>query len=207
MRLNCPDKGQFQFKNYLRKNFVCYNMALQNATFGAGCFWCVEAIFKSLKGVSKVTSGYMGGTIENPTYEEVCSGTTNHVEVIQIEFENEVISYNELLLVLFKTHDPTTLNRQGNDIGTQYRSVVFYYSQDQKEQANRMIDELTKELVYDKQIVTAVEPVAEFYPAENYHQNYFNNNPNQSYCSFVIQPKLTKFAEKFRDKIKPELLG
>lgn len=182
-------------------------MALQNATFGAGCFWCVEAIFKSLKGVSKVTSGYMGGTIENPTYEEVCSGTTNHVEVIQIEFENEVISYNELLLVLFKTHDPTTLNRQGNDIGTQYRSVVFYYSQDQKEQANRMIDELTKELVYDKQIVTAVEPVAEFYPAENYHQNYFNNNPNQSYCSFVIQPKLTKFAEKFRDKIKPELLG
>jgi peptide-methionine (S)-S-oxide reductase len=182
-------------------------MALQTATFGAGCFWCTEAIFQTLKGVTKVTSGYMGGKKANPTYEEVCSGSTDHVEVIEVEFDSEVIAYTDLLLVFFKTHDPTTLNRQGNDIGSQYRSAIFYYSQEQKEQANLMIDELTKELVFDKQIVTAVEPVSEFYSAENYHQNYFNNNSGQSYCAFVIQPKLAKFAEKFRDKIKPELLA
>ena len=181
-------------------------MALQNAIFGAGCFWCVETIFQSIKGVSKVNSGYTGGEKENPTYEEVCSGTSNHVEVIKLEFDDDVISYKELLLVFFKTHDPTTPNRQGNDIGTQYRSVIFYYSQEQKEAANAMIDELTKDLVFDKQIITAVEPVSEFYAAEAYHQNYFNNNPSQSYCSFVIQPKLAKFAEKFKDMIKPELL-
>ena len=176
------------------------------ATFGAGCFWCTDALFQSLKGVNKATSGYMGGSTQNPSYEDVCSGNTGHAEVIQIEFDPAAISFEELLLVFFKTHDPTSLNRQGNDIGTQYRSVIFYHSQEQKEQANAMIDKLTNELVFDRPIVTEVAPVSDFYKAETYHHNYFNNNPNQPYCSFVIQPKLMKFAENFREKIKPELL-
>ncbi|MFD2160773.1 peptide-methionine (S)-S-oxide reductase MsrA [Paradesertivirga mongoliensis] len=180
--------------------------SLETATLGAGCFWCTEAIFQSLQGVSKVTSGYMGGTVENPSYENVCTGNTGHAEVTQVEFDSNVISFEELLLVFFKTHDPTSLNRQGNDIGTQYRSVIFYHNQEQKEKANKMIDDLTKELVFDLPIVTEVAPITEFYRAENYHQNYFNQNSGQSYCAFVIQPKLVKFAEHFREKIKPELL-
>ncbi|WP_207427999.1 peptide-methionine (S)-S-oxide reductase MsrA [Pedobacter sp. SYSU D00535] len=182
-------------------------MALQQATFGAGCFWCTEAVFQTLQGVSNVQSGYMGGSVENPSYEAVCSGTTGHAEVIQLDFDPEQISFEELLLVFFKTHDPTTLNRQGNDVGTQYRSVIFYHSPEQKEKANLMIDELTKGLVYERPIVTEVVPVSEFYKAEDYHQNYFNENyQKNSYCLFVIQPKLQKFAENFREKIKPELL-
>lgn len=182
-------------------------MAIEQATFGGGCFWCTEAIFQTLTGVLKVKSGYMGGETENPTYEEVCSGTTGHVEIIQIDYDPQVISFEDLLLIFFKTHNPTTLNRQGNDIGTQYRSVVFYHSQEQKQQAHKMIDDLTKDLVYDQPIVTDVVPILEFYAAEDYHDNYFNRNSGQSYCAFVIQPKLAKFAEKFKDKIKPELLG
>lgn len=179
---------------------------LETATFGGGCFWCTEAIFQSLQGVSKVTSGYMGGIMGNPTYEEVCNGDTGHAEVIQIDYYPAEISFEELLLVFFKTHNPTTLNRQGNDIGTQYRSVIFYHTREQEEKANKMIDDLTRDLVFDAPIVTEVSPVTEFYRAENYHQNYFNQNSGQSYCAFVIQPKLAKFAENFRDKIKPELL-
>lgn len=179
---------------------------IETATFGAGCFWCTEAIFQSLKGVSGVISGYMGGHTNNPTYEQVCSGNTGHAEVIQVDFDPKVITYEELLLIFFKTHNPTTLNRQGNDIGTQYRSVVFFHSQEQKEKANKMIDELTRELVYDSPIVTEVSPVSDFYKAEDYHQNYFNQNSGQPYCTFVIQPKLIKFGEKFKEKIKTELL-
>lgn len=181
-------------------------MATQQATFGAGCFWCTEAVFQSLKGVTKVASGYMGGTVSNPTYMEVCNGDTGHAEVIQIDFDPQEISYEELLLVFFKTHDPTTMNRQGNDVGNQYRSVIFYHTQEQKDKALKMIDNLTRELVFDKPIVTEISPVSEFYQAEDYHQNYFIENSEKPYCAFVIQPKLAKFAENFREKIKPELL-
>lgn len=176
---------------------------MEKATFGAGCFWCVEAVFQSLNGVSNVESGYMGGHLENPSYSDVCNGDTGHAEVIQLDYDPSVISFEELLLVFFKTHNPTTLNMQGNDIGTQYRSVIFYHSQEQKKIANDMIDQLTKDLVFDKAIVTEVTPITEFYKAEDYHQNYFNQNTDKPYCAFVIQPKLAKFAENFKEKIKP----
>lgn len=177
-------------------------MALKTATFGGGCFWCTEAVFQNLKGVRKVVSGYMGGTTENPTYMEICNGDTGHAEVIQVEFDDEEVSFDDLLLVFFKTHNPTTLNRQGNDVGTQYRSVIFYHDQEQKQQANDMIDRLTRELVYEKPIITEVAPVMDFYKAEDYHQNYYNDNPNKPYCAFVIQPKLNKFIEEFSEKIR-----
>ena len=181
-------------------------MSLEQATFGSGCFWCTEAVFQNLNGVSKVVSGYTGGQTSNPTYEDICTGQTGHAEVIQIDFDPEVISFNELLLVFFKTHNPTTLNKQGGDEGTQYRSVIFYHSQEQKQQAQLMIDNLEKGLVYEKSIVTEITPISVFYNAEDYHQNYFNQNTNKPYCSLVIQPKLNKFAQEFRDKIKQELL-
>ncbi|ADY52718.1 peptide methionine sulfoxide reductase [Pseudopedobacter saltans DSM 12145] len=176
------------------------------AVFGGGCFWCTEVIFTTLKGVIDVKPGYMGGSTENPTYKDVCTGETGHAEVIQIVYDEKQISFSELLLVFFKTHDPTTLNRQGNDIGTQYRSVVFYYDEDQKQQAEEMIAQLTKEEVFDSPIVTEISPATKFYVAENYHHNYYANNRSQPYCLAVIQPKVLKFAEKFKDKIKPELL-
>ncbi len=181
-------------------------MALETASLGGGCFWCTEAIFQSLKGVSRVESGYMGGHVNNPSYEEVCDGNTGHAEIIQLDFDPEIISFEELLLVFFKTHNPTTLNRQGNDIGTQYRSVVFFHNPEQKQQAQQMIANLSNEKVFDTPIVTQISPVSTFYKAENYHQNYFNQHSGQSYCAFVIQPKLNKFAETFKEKIKPELL-
>lgn len=177
-------------------------MNTELATFGAGCFWCTEAIFQNLKGVTKVVSGYMGGHESNPTYEQVCEGTTGHAEVIQVEFDPEVISYEELLLVFFKTHNPTTPNRQGNDIGTQYRSAIFYHSPEQKEKAQQMIDTLEKSLVFENSIITEITPVSEFYNAEDYHQNYFNQNSSKSYCAFVIQPKLNKFEQEFKEKMK-----
>lgn len=177
-------------------------MASEQAMFGAGCFWCTEAVFQNLKGVNKVVSGYMGGETENPTYMEVCSGDTGYVEVIQVDYDPEIISYDELLLVFFKTHNPTTLDQQGNDVGSQYRSVIFYYTQEQKKKALDMIDNLTKQLVYDRPIVTSVEPLLEFYEAEDYHQNYFNQNSNKPYCVFVIQPKLAKFTQEFKEKLK-----
>ena len=178
----------------------------ETATFGGGCFWCTEAIFQSLKGVSQVDSGYMGGQTVNPTYEQVCNGDTGHAEIIQIIFDPTLISFKELLLVFFKTHNPTTLIKQGNDIGTQYRSVVFYHNEDQKAQTIEVINELTAGAIFDKSIVTEISPATEYYKAEDYHQNYFNRNSGQSYCAVVIQPKLAKFAENFREKIKPELL-
>lgn len=177
-------------------------MALEQATFGAGCFWCTEAVFQNLKGVSACTSGYMGGHVTNPTYNDVCGGDTGHAEVIQVDFDPEIISYDELLLVFFKTHSPTTLNRQGNDVGTQYRSVIFYHTQEQKKSAESMIDNLTKQNVFDRPIVTEIAPVSEFYKAEDYHQNFFSTNPSKAYCVFVIQPKLDKFAKEFKDKLK-----
>lgn len=174
---------------------------MEQAVFGGGCFWCTEAVFQNLKGVTKVVSGYMGGHLPNPSYEDICTGSTGHAEIIRIEFNPEQISFEDLLLVFFKTHDPTTLNRQGNDTGDQYRSVVFYETQEQKLAAENMIDQLDKEMVFDQPIVTEVKPVSLFYAAEDYHQNYYNNNPNKSYCAFVIQPKLNKFIKEFKDRL------
>ena len=177
-------------------------MNLQKITFGNGCFWCTEAIFQSVKGVISVVSGYMGGQIKNPTYREVCTGKTGHAEVLDIEYDADEISFDELLLIFFKTHDPTTLNRQGNDVGTQYRSAIFYYNDAQKLAAETMIKRLTDEKVYAKPIVTEITPASEFYSAEDYHQDYFSNNPHNPYCAVVIQPKLHKFAKEFADKVK-----
>ena len=181
-------------------------MNLQKITFGSGCFWCTEAIFQTVKGVKSATSGYMGGHVENPTYEQVCTGNTGHAEVVEIQYDANEVSFDELLLIFFKTHDATTLNRQGNDIGTQYRSAIYYYTDEQKQQAEAMVKKLTEEKVYDNPIVTEITPAAEFYRAEDYHQDYFTHNSTKSYCAFVIQPKLNKFAKEFLDKIKPELL-
>lgn len=172
------------------------------AVFGAGCFWCTEAVFQDLKGVYKVESGYSGGTVKNPTYEEVCTGTTGHAEVTLIEYNPKEISFELLLSVFFKTHDPTSLNRQGADHGTQYRSVIFYTSPEQKEIAERIINQLNKEKAYPNPIVTEVTKFEKFYKAEDYHQDYFINNPNQGYCRFVIQPKVEKFKKVFKDYLK-----
>lgn len=174
----------------------------ETATFGNGCFWCTEAIFKSLKGVETVESGYSGGKLKNPTYREVCSGLTGHAEVIQITYDPSVISYDELLEVFWQTHDPTTLNRQGADVGTQYRSAVFYHSPEQKEAAEKYKAELNRQKVFDKPIVTEITAFDKFYKAEDYHQNYYANNPNQGYCQIVIVPKLEKFRKVFKDKLK-----
>ena len=173
------------------------------AIFGAGCFWCVEAIFQRLKGVESIESGYTGGTVENPTYKQVCTGETGHAEVAKIIFNPDVISFNELLEVFWTTHDPTTLNQQGADIGTQYRSAVFYLNDEQKMQAEKSKSEIATQ-IWDGSIVTEITPLKKYYKEEDYHQNYFNQNSDQSYCRFVINPKLEKFRKKFRDKIKDE---
>lgn len=177
---------------------------MDTATFGNGCFWCTEAIFQRLVGVSKVESGYSGGKIANPTYKEVCSGLTGHAEVIQITYDPEQISFTELLEVFFKTHDPTTLNRQGADVGTQYRSAVFYHNDAQKMEAERVKMELNDAGVWTDPIVTEITAFDKFYVAENYHQDYYNLNKNQPYCQAVIVPKLEKFEQVFGDKIKSE---
>jgi peptide-methionine (S)-S-oxide reductase len=174
----------------------------ETATLGGGCFWCTEAIFKSLKGVETVESGYSGGKTKNPTYQEVCTGETGHAEVIQITFNPKVISFRELLEVFWETHDPTTLNRQGADSGTQYRSVIFYHSPEQKETAEKYKAELNKENIYNKPVVTEITVFDKFYKAENYHQNYFANNRSQGYCQFVIVPKIEKFRKIFKSKLK-----
>jgi peptide-methionine (S)-S-oxide reductase len=195
-------------KIFLSLTLVITTMEAQNsnkyqlATFGMGCFWCTEAIFQELKGVIKVTPGYAGGHKENPTYEEVCEGNTGHTEVTQIVFDPTQISYTELLEVFFKVHDPTTLNRQGNDIGYQYRSVIFYHNDEQKKLAQYYKQKLNEEKVYDNPIVTAIEPFTNFYPAEDYHKNYYKLNSNKPYCQLVIKPKLEKFEKVFRDKLK-----
>ena len=174
----------------------------ETATFGGGCFWCTEAIFKSLKGVEAVESGYSGGKVKNPTYKEICTGETGHAEVIQITFDPKVISFRELLEVFWETHDPTTLNRQGADVGTQYRSVVFYHSPQQKELTKKYKAELNKENVFGKPVVTEITALEKFWPAEKYHQDYYENNSTQGYCQFVIVPKLQKFRKVFKDKLK-----
>lgn len=171
----------------------------QVATFGSGCFWCTEAIFKRVKGVSIVKSGYMGGHTDNPTYNEVCSGSTGHAEVVQVTYDSEKVDYLQLLEVFWKTHDPTTLNRQGNDVGTQYRSVVFYHDDEQKELVLRTREKLTEEKIWTDPIVTEIQPCSRFYPAENYHDDYFAQNGSQPYCSFVIAPKVEKFKKAFAD--------
>lgn len=175
---------------------------LETATLAAGCFWCVEAVFDDLQGVEDVVSGYSGGHKENPTYQEVCSETTGHAEVAQIRFDPEVLSYADLLRVFFSVHDPTTLNRQGNDIGTSYRSAIFYHSPEQKAIAEEIIKEITAEGIYDNPIVTEVTAFDKFWPAENYHQEYFANNPNQPYCAAVVAPKVAKFRKQFADRLR-----
>jgi peptide-methionine (S)-S-oxide reductase len=175
---------------------------LEKATFGAGCFWCVEAQFQLLDGVVSVASGYEGGTIKNPAYREVCNGTTGHAEVIEIQFDPSKISYDELLAAFWQSHDPTQLNRQGNDVGTQYRSVIFYHSEKQKELAEKYKKELNESGAWDKPIVTEISAASPFYKAEDYHQNYYNQNGSEGYCQYVIQPKVEKFRKVFKDKIK-----
>lgn len=179
------------------------NDSLQLATFGAGCFWCVEAVFEELKGVNKVKSGFSGGFIKNPAYREVISGRTGHAEVCQIYFKPDVISYKELLEVFWQTHDPTTLNRQGNDVGTQYRSIILTHNQEQEQLAKQYKEALDQSAAFDKPIVTEIKPFEAFYEADEYHQNYYSNNKNAPYCSFVIKPKMEKFKKAFADKIKP----
>lgn len=178
------------------------NDRLETATLAAGCFWCVEAVFDDLKGVEDVVSGYSGGHTENPTYREVCDGNTGHAEVTQIKFDPAVIDFADILRVFFAVHDPTTLNRQGPDVGTQYRSAIFYHSDEQKRAAEQIIDEVTKEGVYDDPIVTEVTRFEKFWPAEDYHQEYFANNANQPYCAAVVAPKVAKFRKKFVDRLK-----
>jgi peptide-methionine (S)-S-oxide reductase len=184
-----------------KDQIVSTDMNTEIATFGAGCFWCVEAVFQELKGVIKVESGYMGGSVPNPTYREVCTGTTGHAEVTRLTFDPAVISFEELLEVLWTTHDPTTLNRQGADVGTQYRSSVFYHSDEQKMKAEKSKAEVAT-TIWDKPIVTEIVPAGTFYPAEDYHQEYYALNPNAGYCRIVIAPKVEKVRTKFTDKLK-----
>lgn len=174
----------------------------ETATLAAGCFWCVEAVFDDLVGVEDVVSGYSGGHTENPTYQEVCSETTGHAEVVQVNFDPSQLSYADLLRVFFTVHDPTQLNRQGNDIGTSYRSAIFYHSDEQREIANQVIGEISEAAIYNAPIVTEVTAFDKFWPAENYHQEYFANNPNQPYCAAVVAPKVAKFRKQFADRLK-----
>ena len=176
----------------------------ETATLAGGCFWCLEAVFDELKGVESVESGYTGGRRPNPTYEQVCTGVTGHAEVVRITFDPEVVSFRELLEVFFTIHDPTTLDHQGADVGTQYRSAIFYHTPEQKQVAEEVITELNAEGIWDAPIVTEVAPLTEYYPAEEYHQEYFRNNPQQPYCQFVVGPKVAKFRKKYLERLKGE---
>lgn len=199
---SCAQKDNNTKTKKEAKVMTSSNAKLDTATFGTGCFWCTEAIFQQLEGVEKVTSGYSGGTVANPTYEQVCSKTTGHAECLNIMYDPAKISFDELLEVFWQVHDPTTLNRQGADVGTQYRSVVFYHNEEQKAKAEKYKIELDKSGAWDNPIVTTLEPFKIFYPAEAYHQNYYNNNTSQGYCQFVIRPKLEKFEKVFKNKLK-----
>ncbi len=172
------------------------------ATLGGGCFWCIEAVYQHVRGVTTVESGYMGGKHPNPSYEAVCTGVTGHAEVVQVTFDPAVVTYHDVLHIFFAIHDPTTLNRQGNDVGTQYRSVIFYHSPEQAAAAKKLIAALTADNVFPSPIVTEVSPAQPFYPAEAYHQEYFMRNPNQPYCAYLIAPKLAKFRQQFTSKLK-----
>lgn len=192
--------GNSQNKNNIKitkESLSNMQSTLKHATFGGGCFWCTEACLKTLKGVEKVISGYAGGTKENPTYREVCREVTGHAEVIQVHFDESTVSYLTLLKAFFKSHDPTQLNKQGNDVGTQYRSIILYHDNEQKAIAENLVDQLNKN-VFKGRIVTQIEPFTVFYPAEDYHQDYYENNPNQGYCMAVVGPKLNKFLKEFK---------
>lgn len=180
---------------------------METATLGGGCFWCLEAVYDEMEGVASVESGYMGGILANPDYRSVCTGRTGHVEVVQVTFDPGITPYREILEVFFAIHDPTSMDRQGNDAGTQYRSVIFYHSEEQRREAEGMIAEWNREGVYDRPIVTEVRPATAFYVAEDYHQEYFLNNPNQPYCAFVVSPKVRKFREKFAGKMRKKAAG
>ncbi len=195
-------KLQTNKKSGKMSNDTLNNGNSEMATFGAGCFWCVEAVFQTLKGVESSVSGYSGGHVKNPAYREVCNGTTGHAEVIQITFNPSVIKYEELLEAFWASHDPTTLNRQGNDVGTQYRSAIFYHNENQQKLAMEYKQKLNVSGAYDKPVVTEIVPYTTFYKAENYHQDYYRQNGDQPYCSYVIQPKLEKFKKVFKDKLK-----
>lgn len=175
---------------------------MEVATLGAGCFWCVEAVFQRLKGVTKVESGYTGGKTKNPTYREICTGATGHAEVAQVTFDPKVISFKDILEVFWRTHDPTTLNRQGNDVGTQYRSAIFYHNDEQRKIAEQSRKEAGEAGIWTNKIVTEITPLGTYYPAEDYHQNYYNNNRKQGYCVYVIDPKVEKLKKNFADKLK-----
>ena len=199
--VSCKAQGKEPGNTHKKRN-MDDTIKTDTATFGAGCFWCVEAVFQNLNGVEKVISGYSGGTVKQPSYKEICTGTTGHAEVCQIVFNPRVISYNELLEVFWKMHDPTTLNRQGNDYGTQYRSVIFYHNEKQKEIAEFYKKKLNESGAYESPVITEISPYSVFYAAENYHQNYYNENGDQPYCQFVIQPKVEKFKKVFGEKLK-----
>jgi peptide-methionine (S)-S-oxide reductase len=190
--------------NGAQKDMKTKNMATpqEYITVGGGCFWCTEAIFREIKGVEKAESGYAGGSAVNPSYADVCSGQTGHAEVVQITFDPDIISLTKIIQIFFATHDPTTLNRQGADTGTQYRSIIFYRSKKQKAVIDKVIDELKKLKAYSQPVVTEVVPFESFYRAEDYHQNYFRQNPEQAYCRIIINPKLEKFRKVFRDNLK-----
>jgi peptide-methionine (S)-S-oxide reductase len=198
--ISCAQQDHFQ--SSLANLNSMTNIKTDTAVLGAGCFWCVEAVFQQLDGVLKVTSGYSGGHVANPTYEQVCTKKTGHVEVTQIVYDPSKITFDQLLEVFWKTHDPTTVDQQGNDRGPQYRSVVFYTNDEQRKKAEEYRAALSNSGAWDKPIVTTVEPLTNFYLAEDYHQNYYNNNPDQMYCRYVIQPKLEKFEKVFKDKLK-----
>jgi peptide-methionine (S)-S-oxide reductase len=174
----------------------------ETATLGGGCFWCLEAVYVELNGVEKVVSGYAGGEVKNPDYDQVCGGRTGHAEVVQVTFDPDVISFKELMEVFFTIHDPTTLNRQGNDVGTEYRSIILYHDEEQKKAAEQTIEELGAARIWDQRVVTEVVPVVEFYAAENYHQRYFERNPQQPYCQIIVAPKVAKVHQKFMAKLR-----
>lgn len=184
------------------KDPIMNNNKLEKATLGSGCFWCTETIFEKLNGVESSISGYSGGTTENPSYKEVCSGNTGHAEVVQVTYDPSIISYAELLEVFWKVHDPTTLNKQGNDVGTQYRSVIFYHNEEQKKTAEDYKNKLERAEIYNSPIVTEITKFDKFYPAENYHKDYYELNKSEPYCSFVITPKVEKFKKVFSNKLK-----
>ena len=178
------------------------NQSLEVATLGGGCFWCLEAVYDQLRGVTDVVSGYSGGQVAQPSYEQVCTGRTGHAEVVQVTFDPSVVSFRQILEVFFTIHDPTTLNRQGADVGPQYRSAIFYHSQEQKATAEQVIADLTAKKLWDRRVVTEVTPLDRFYPAEGYHQEYFARNPNQGYCQFVVAPKVAKFRKEYLADLK-----
>ena len=200
--VSCNMQGQHQEKKLIKKEKVTTTENMELATFGGGCFWCTEAIFEQLKGIQKVESGYSGGHVKNPSYDAVITGGSGHAEVIHITFNPKVLSFNELLDVFFNTHNPTTLNRQGADRGTQYRSAVFYHNDMQKNATNEMINGLDKSGAFENKIVTEVTEFDAFYVAEDYHQDYYSNNKTQGYCQIVINPKLEKFQEMYEEKLK-----